>query len=261
MAVQELRPMGIGDILDVMFRLYRRRFLTFLLIALIVYVPYALLLALAPTAAAGVPAAANPLSFVLGIAGFAMFAIVLLPLCGAALVHNISASYLGENLTAAESYKRATPRLLGLLGTQLLSIIVIMIGYFLLIIPGIIFSLWFLVVVPVVMLEGRYGTGALGRSRELMQGNISKGFTLGLVVGILSFIIGMVLGQAAALVPWPHPAIRTFFVNLLPALLLPIQTAPWILLYYDLRIRKEAFDLQMLSQALAQPAVNPAPPT
>ena len=45
MAAQQLRPMGIGDILDVTFRLYRQRFLTFLLIALVVYVPYALLLA------------------------------------------------------------------------------------------------------------------------------------------------------------------------------------------------------------------------
>ncbi len=45
MAVPELRPMGIGDILDVTFRLYRQQFLTFLLIALTVYVPYALLVA------------------------------------------------------------------------------------------------------------------------------------------------------------------------------------------------------------------------
>ena len=38
MAMHELRPMGIGDILDATFRLYRQRFVTFLLIALIVYV-------------------------------------------------------------------------------------------------------------------------------------------------------------------------------------------------------------------------------
>jgi len=42
----------------------------------------------------------------------------------------------------------------------------------------------------------------------------------------------------------------------LPALWLPIQTAPSILLYYDLRIRKEAFDLQKLSETLNQPAAT-----
>ena len=43
MAAPELRPMGIGDILDVSLRLYRDRFATFLLICLALYVPYALL--------------------------------------------------------------------------------------------------------------------------------------------------------------------------------------------------------------------------
>lgn len=48
--------------------------------------------------------------------------------------------------------------------------------------------------------------------------------------------------------------IRFFRMNhLLQALVLPIQTAPTILLYYDLRIRKEAFDLQKLSEALGLP--------
>ena len=41
--MQDFRPMSIPDILDATFRLYRDRFVTFLLIALIVYVPYSLL--------------------------------------------------------------------------------------------------------------------------------------------------------------------------------------------------------------------------
>ena len=44
--MQEFRPMSIPDILDTTFRLYRDRFVTFLLIALVVYVPYSLLAAL-----------------------------------------------------------------------------------------------------------------------------------------------------------------------------------------------------------------------
>ena len=58
------------------------------------------------------------------------------------------------------------------------------------------------------------------------------------------------------LVPWPHPAVGVFFQTVLQAFFLPIQTAPWILLYYDLRIRKEAFDLQKLAEAMGQVAVT-----
>jgi hypothetical protein len=262
MSVHELRPMGIGDILDTTFRLYRQRFLTFLLIALAVYIPYAILMGLSEssgpafTAGAGPSAGPqlNPLGFSLQMIGVAFFSLILFPLCLAAMVHNISASYLGETLSAGDCYARAMPRVLPLLGTQVIVGIVVMIGFLLFIVPGVIFSLWYYVVVPVVILEGAAGFRALGRSRELVRGNLGKAFVLGLVVFLLSAIFGGVLQGVAKFVPWPHPALATFALSILPALWLPIQTAPSILLYYDLRIRKEAFDLQQLSETLNQPA-------
>ena len=39
--------------------------------------------------------------------------------------------------------------------------------------------------------------------------------------------------------------------HVVSAVLLPFQAAPAILFYYDLRIRKEAFDLQLLSRSLS----------
>ena len=276
MAAQELRPMKIGDILDVTFRLYRQRFFTFLLIALVVYVPYALLMAsFSPFEVAPQPVipregapnevqfqelslamGANATAMVLQFCGMAVFLIILIPLCSAALVQNISASYLGENLSAGQSYARAAPRLLGLIGTQILVGLVVLVGFILCLVPGIIFSLWFLVIAPVVILEGKAGPSAMGRSRELMRGNLDKGFILAFVVGILSFIIAWALGMLTALVPWLHPAAAVFVQNLVQAIIVPIQTAPWILLYYDLRIRKEAFDLQKLAETLGRPAAG-----
>jgi hypothetical protein len=94
------------------------------------------------------------------------------------------------------------------------------------------------------------------RSRELMRGNINKGFVLAFVVGILTFIINMGLSTLMRLVPLPHPAIGIFIQTVLLAIILPLQTAPWILLYYDLRIRKEAFDLQQLAEAMRQANVT-----
>ncbi len=280
MATQELRPMGIGDILDTTFRLYRQRFLTFLLIALVVYVPYALFLTvftpsvIAPElsiAAPGEnpfdldssrrmmaqgrsPGAIDVTGLIFWIIGILIFSFVLIPLCTAAMIQNISASYLGEDLSAGASYGRAAPRFLPLMGTQVLVFLVVMVGLVLLIIPGIIFSLWFLIVGPVVILEGVGGTSALGRSRELMRGNLGKGFSLMFVVGILCAVLGWIFGLLIGLVPWPHASLALFVQTVLPGLWLPIQTSPLILLYYDLRIRKEAFDLQKLAEALGQPA-------
>jgi hypothetical protein len=193
--MQEFRPMSVSGILDTTFRLYRDRFVTFLLIALIVYVPFSLLTtfvlpAQTATASSAHGAGPSPPQFnvvgsLLGFSGIFVFSVIFLPLCSAALTHNISAAYLGKDLSAGDSYKRAAPRLAGLIGTQILAGIIVLLGLILLIVPGIIFSLWFYVLVPVVVLEGIAGSGALGRSRELMRGNLGKAFLVGLLAGIL----------------------------------------------------------------------------
>jgi hypothetical protein len=271
--------MGIGDILDETFRLYRQRFFTFLLIALVVYVPYGLLMAAFQTVVAAQVAEPvirvetplhqlrvaprpvfNPVALVAMGIGVLVVAIVLMPLCSAALVQNISGTYLGEKLTAGQSYARAAPRLIGLLCTNFLAAIVIGLGFFMLIVPMFIFILWFLVLVPVVVLEGKAGPAALGRSRELMRGNIGKGFLIALLVAIIGGTIGGIMGgfigALTSIIPLPYPAIRSVIETAVQAVVLPIQTAPWTLLYYDLRIRKEAFDLQKLAETMGPVAAT-----
>lgn len=282
MSVQELRPMGIGDILDTTFRLYRQRFATFLLIALIVYVPFSLIQAMMVASAppnirspwqlpVQEPEPFNPVRasqpvpqmrdmnlapYFASSAGTMLFACICLPLCLAALTHNISASYLGENLSAAQSYGRVMPRLLAIIGTQVLAGLIVVVGFFLCVVPFFIFLLWFYVLSPIVVLEGLSGTVALGRSRELMRGNMGKAFVLALVLWLLGVIIGLSLGFGIGAMFGPHYVLQTFFAQVLHAFILPIQTAPIVLFYYDLRIRKEAFDLQQLSASLGSPAVQ-----
>lgn len=271
MSAQELRPMGIGDILDTTFRLYRQHFLAFLIIALVCYVPFALVMAALPVFMPG-PAQlhfdqthysdssvqqepmtvqrVDPAVMVsLGV-GVVLFGLIIFPLCQAAMTYNISASYLGENLSAGASYARAAPRLIPLLWTNLLVMLAVWIGLILCVVPGIIFGLWLMLVAPIVILERISGPAAMRRSRELIRGNIGKGFLLMLLVGILAWILNLAVGTVIVLVPWPHQSIAVFIQNVVPAILLPIQTAPLILLYYDLCIRKEAFDLQRLTESL-----------
>jgi hypothetical protein len=264
MAMPELRPMGIGDILDATFRLYRDRFVRFATIALIVYVPLALVIGLLQTQfAAAVPQTGQPLRpedvfpVLLKAMGAGMVVTFLSwvfgALCSGALVHNISSAYLGEELGSRESYARAAPRLLRLLAAQFVAGLVIFVGFALCIVPGVIFGLWFLLLAPVVMLENEPVMKSLERSRELMRGNLGKGFLLMLVVTIIWFVIYWVVQFVVTRIPW-HPYFAHFSLIVLQALVLPIQLAPPILLYYDLRIRKEAFDLEQLAASLGRPA-------
>ena len=304
----ELRPMGIGDILDAAFRLYRAHFGTYLTIALVVYVPYGALMGAFQTfvhanalqnlprrkptfqtvAVSTVPQnlpqnemgvlsdrdlvltaigsnqplgptlwaqALVPLFIVAVIVGaiVGLMMMMILAICQGALLHNISAGYLGESLGAWESYTRAAPQLLRLIGANVRVSVRCMLGFICLIVPGVIFALWFMLVAPVVMLEKRAGSAALGRSRELMRGNLRKGFLLALVVMVLTIIISLGLGFVLSWISWPHPFLENFSTQIVQVLVLPIQTAPVILLYYDLRIRKEAFDIERLAAELATP--------
>lgn len=264
MARLELRPMGVGDILDVTFRLYRDRFVQFVTIALVVYVPLAVPNALLQVQAQSFrdrlpqmrPEEALPMAGRL----YANMALVLFlgfvfgALCSGALVHNASSAYLGQELGSWQSYTRAAPRLLRLLGAQFLVGLAVLAGMCLCFVPGIIFMLWFWLTAPVVMLEDRGAIASLERSRELMRGNLGKGFVLWILVFLLAGVVGLGAYAVFGLLPWPHPFFRYFLQNVLQAFVAPIQLAPAILMYYDLRIRKEAFDLEQLAAGLGKPA-------
>ena len=52
--------------------------------------------------------------------------------------------------------------------------------------------------------------------------------------------------------------LMTFITTAADALVLPIQAAPMIFFYYDLRVRKEAFDLDRLSAMIEGSDADPA---
>ena len=296
----DLRPMGIGDILDTALGLYKRRFATFATISAVVYVPYALLMAALASAArsfgatlptggdtsfwsradfprlpsfpastaSSVAGALTSLAWgpgfrelglspiaivaaaIVALVGAVLFIGLVYPLCQGALMLNISAHYLGEELSAADSYGRVFQRLGRLLTAQFLVTLWVFLGVLCCVVPGIIASLWFMVVPAVVLLEEQTSSGALRRSRTLMAGNLGKGFLLGLVAALLGFVIGAAGGWVMGLVPWPSQFLGDFLTNLVQAFTLPLSVGITVLLYYDLRIRKEAFDLELLAKKM-----------
>jgi hypothetical protein len=268
----ELRPMGVGDILDSAFRLYKAQFVPFLVIALVAFLPYALFTLIVGLASSPAQPPQNVSSFetaqnpfaasagvnsgglALAVLGPVILLIIVFPLVQSALTYNISGAILGERLSAGESYRRAAGRVLPLLWTQLLVGVVVFIGFLLLVVPGIIFSFWFMIIAPLVVLERISGFKALRRSRELMRGNVNKGVSISLTVFVLSFAIEYGCGAVLALAPWKHAVFVEVGNTIVQAMILPLQTAPMILFYYDLRIRKEAFDLQRLAESVEEPA-------
>jgi uncharacterized membrane protein len=275
MAEREFKPMGIGDILDTSIKLYKGNIGRFLGAAAVVYVPLALLGAFistlmvmhaqAATAQAVAQARAGGAVHLgslagVGFGGSMVMAVVFTlatMLVNAALIKMVSEAYLGRAVGIAETYSYATRRLMTVLGASLLATLVITVGYMLLVVPGVVFSLWLAFVTPVVVVEGSGAVAALKRSRALASGNLGKIFGLSLVLLVVALVVGSVFSIVeGAIIRGPGAGtvlLRTFLSQGVTTLLQPFFSACWILLYYDLRIRKEGFDLEMMAKSLGTP--------
>ena len=164
----------------------------------------------------------------------------------------ISESLLGKLVSIGKAYSRILNSLFPLLGALLLFTFAVSIGL-IVVIPGIIVYVWFCLATPVVIIEREGGFGALKRSRVLVKGFFQKAFLLVVsLTGVQTFvaIFPLILSLNSSIL------LSSFFSLFSICLLLliePFKIISTTMLYYDLRIRKEGYDLQVLAQELATP--------
>ena len=282
-----LKKMTSTEILDAAFRLYRSNFATFLGIFAVIYVPITLVVVvvsshfiaeaqavfLAAADQATQTTARRDLEIIEGLvtgAGGILYGLIVVPLATGALTCAVGMRYLNEPASIGSAYRRIFPLFFKYVGTTLLSGLVIGLGTMLCIVPGLIFMTWFFATSSIVCLEGRGGTGAMGRSRDLVRGSGWRvfGFLI-LTILLQGVLVGPVSVAAELVLPriTDSMALRftlsTVFQQILGMIVTPFFSAVLILLYYDLRIRKEGFDIEVLAKNLgtsAPPAASPAQP-
>lgn len=168
-----------------------------------------------------------------------------------ASVISVSDICLGNKPSLFRSYSRVFSKLAWrMFITSILTMVVVFAGIVLLIIPGLIFGVWFLYAQIVVMLEGLSGPAALKRSKALGKGfywrtvGIYGAFALlmGLIVGVIAFATAFVVPSAVVL--------RVMIAILETGVVVPLSFIMFVLLYYDLRARKEAYDNKVLAEEL-----------
>ncbi|MCD6405098.1 MAG: hypothetical protein J7M19_04685 [Planctomycetes bacterium] len=286
----DLRPMGIGEILDRSIQLYRSNFSTFFGILLVVYVlmfvvnqPLLILQRGFQSTEVGDPAQVG-VKVILSMAFSLMtilVALVITPLGQGALTLAVSQRFLGRRISTVEAYRGIVRRLPTLIWAGLLVAIVVGLGFMLFLIPGIYFYFCFLLTTVVVVLEEKKATAAMGRSKELMRVKTEKGFwsfrsnsSKAAIILLIMFALNMAVSfimtiptlavqyyysngqvftpEAMAAVPVAVELALGALQTLLGAAVAPIFTIPLVLLYYDIRIRFEGFDLEMMAQSLSQ---------
>lgn len=276
MATIDLRPLSLGELLDRTFSLYRRHFLLFLGIGVI---PYSILFVFNLATALLPKIARNAVAGQMGPAGIAVLAVggvlALVALFVASIaflfsvggtVFAVSDLYLGRQTTAREALGRVRGHAGTIFGVSILTTLLIGVGFIALVIPGIYLMCRVCVSIAAALLEDLGPSDSIRRSFELTRDFAGRAFMIYLlyfallgVAAIFQAPFGVMIGLSAKqpqmLIFWTILAQVGNFVGSI--LIAPVSTISFALFYYDLRVRKEAFDLQMMMQAIGG---DPAPP-
>ncbi len=325
-----LRPRTIGDILDATIRLYRRYFLLYFCIVIIMQavvfivgqgfqIPFYLLnkefqLAIAEGDFAARLPELLPLAIpaAVGFVVLILVSMVAYQFTTGGLVVAVSDTFLGHPIRIADAYRAVLARFWSLIGAGLLSSLL---SFAVLLAGGVAFALCmiggellgggvltllgalvgagfvfaafictlylflsFLLAPQAVMLEDASAVEALRRSWELMwrrserglfRNNLFRAAIILLIVGLLKVAVVMLVqipviivavllavqsdggavGAGGMMPLWlqvPSQLLQTTA----GALVMPISIVALILFYYDIRIRFEGFDLQVLASAI-----------
>lgn len=284
MAEWELRPLSLGEILDRTFTLYRRNFLLFLGITAI---PHLLTLGLnitqvmltrfptvrkpsVPVEEFQTRVASNGV-MAFGIGGLLVAIVIYLLVylfSQGGTIYAVSDLYLGRPATITGSLKKMWGQLLNLLGVTILNGLAVAGAAIVLIIPGIYAACRLLTCVPAALLEDLGARASLERSWELTKDNAGRAFLIYLLYFAMLYGI-----MAVSMIPFgvmmtmsakDPTMLRTAMVLMqVASFVASIIVGPFLLIatsvfYYDLRVKKEAFDLQMMMNPEGIGAV-PAP--
>jgi hypothetical protein len=255
-----LRPLSTGELFDSTFTLYRKHFALFFGVAAL---PQLLLLMFQLVIIAGselsLGIAALPLALIGGLIFLLLF-LVSTAFAQGASFFAVSAVHLDEPITIGGAYSRMRGRVMEVIGTMFLAGLATMAGFFLLIVPGIIIMLGASLAIPCTLFEQLNPGAAFSRSMKLTQGSRGKVFLIFLLMWAIQMGLSLVVGLPLAVVAEMKIGPGAVAIGLLVlqrlvefgigALVAPIATIAFTLLYYDLRVRKEAFDLQHMMSVL-----------
>jgi hypothetical protein len=267
-----LRPLEIGDLLDETFRMYRRHFVLFAGTSVIISIPsaalsgyaYSLLGNLLQPSAIGAPPDFGFITATLpALAIGVLINLALVPFFYGAVIYAACESALGHPVTAAGIFKAITHRYFPLLGYFVL--IGLMAVAFCLIPLWIWIWVGWLVVTPVMFVENLGLVAAMGRSWKLIEGRWWRTFLIIFLIFIVSYVVRLALNAFIALGQYILLLFAASAIVLgisgatqvvIDSLVNPVLQIAIVLIYFDLRVRREGLDLFQLAERVSRPPVG-----
>ena len=214
-------PIDVGAVIDRVFAIYVEQAPVLMPAAAVVFVLSGILTSVVVAAAPGLTLLAALISLV---------ATTLFTGMVVQLVADVRDGH--RDASAAQLLRSVTPVLGQLILVGIVVGVGVLIGFILIIVPGLILLTIWSVSAPVVVLERPGGLRALGRSRALVRGNGWRVFGVVLVFFLLVIVIGTTLEFLAAALSTGAGIAVSVIVGVLTA---PLSALAAAVLYFELR--------------------------
>lgn len=287
MPITALRPRTTTELIDAAFQLLRRHYLQFVSIAAVFLIP--VIAINATSLSAPRPTTVPSPGYVLALAAVVVLAL----LSTAAVVVGVSESYVRDRVEVLYAIRRVLARFLPVIGGTLATLVVLgailfglMFGFVLVMgaavaaagarswLAGAVTLVTFagvalallatyarIFAVPmVIVLEGASVGAAFARSLALTEGAVWRVMGVFLLVFTIFGALFALLVAVGAMTMMQAPRFVTLYSVLSGAInvfVYPIYTVFITLLYYDLRIRRDGYDLEVMSRELGTTAAQP----
>jgi hypothetical protein len=266
-----LRPLTTGELLDRAFNLYRGHLGLFLGIFALPHLIVFAFQCLGVAFERPGPALANVLARLPWIYGGLFLSWILGAVSHAAAVVAVSQIHLEQPISMVESFSRAKGQMLGVIGLQLVIGMAAGLALLFLVVPGVFLFVMWALAVPAKILENKGVFDSMSRSSDLTQGRRWRIFVIGLLFFLLAVVVNQLLQWPIQLatgysgnmmlqrvsVGWQVASLAATFVS--ECLVGPLWAIAFTLVYYDERVRKEAFDLHWMMTTLDAAALPASP--
>jgi hypothetical protein len=253
-----IRPRSVSELVDAAFQVLRGGYAQYVMLMGLAYVPWLIVIMITSRSLlTGAPTdpGAFTRSFVLSIGGMIWFSVI-----DGAMTVAASQGYLGQRVDVGAAFGRALSQIGALVGVAIARVLLIFIGLVLLIAPGLYFLARYAVAPAAAVIERAGLFGSMGRASALSDGfkwHVLKTLLLVWVIYLVlsTALVAMLAGAVAGAGLGAAGSVRYLYLTQIVSALFTILVYPLVsivqtLLYYDLRIRKEAYDIELMASGL-----------
>ncbi len=244
----ELRRLSFGETLGQAFNLYFDNFVPLFMISLVCSLPIILFIhttGIGPTGDMARITALNLLILVLLYLSMTTF-------CTALIIELISKKYLKQHHGIGQYIQNVLPFIFPIIGLTLLEGLIIGLGFLAFVIPGIYLALALSMAGQALIVERKRVGESISRSFFLTKGKKLEILGFWLILFLFNYIIREIMRTLFEMIGRIDAVVQTKIIliyaiaHLTDILITPIGSCVFILVYFNLKIEKEGFDLEHL---------------